>query len=188
MKRALVIYESMYGNTQQVGQAIGDGLAEVMAVDVIEVGAAPTTVAPDVGLIVVGGPTHAFGMSRPGTRAAAAKDAESPLISSGIGVREWLEKLEPAAELTTAAAYDTHADHPRLLRHMGSAAAAIAKHLDKVGFQMAADPEHFWVSGALGPLAEGELDRAREFGRSLAEKAGVTDDVRGQASSWIHSP
>ncbi len=56
---------------------------------------------------------------------------------------------------------------------MGSAAAAIAKHLDKLGFQMVDHPEHFWVSGALGPLAEGELDRAREFGRSLAEVAGV---------------
>ncbi len=49
MKRALVVYESMYGNTQQVGQAIGDGLAEVMAVDVVEVGAAPTTLTPTSG-------------------------------------------------------------------------------------------------------------------------------------------
>jgi flavodoxin-like protein len=188
MKRALVIFESMYGNTEQVGQAIGDGLADVMDVEVVEVGAAPITLAPDIRLIVVGGPTHAFGMSRPGTRAAAAKDAESPLVSSGIGVREWLEKLEPAAESTTAAAYDTHADHPRLLRHMGSAASAIAKHLDKLGFQVVANPEHFWVSGTLGPLAEGELDRAREFGRSLAQKARVTDGDRSQATSWIHSP
>jgi hypothetical protein len=174
MKRALVIYESMYGNTEQVGRAIGAGLSELMAVDVVEVGAAPNTVAPDVGLIVVGGPTHAFGMSRPGTRAAAAKEVESPLVSSGIGVREWLDLLEPAAEESAAAAFDTHVDHPRLLRHVGSAAAAIAKHLDSLGFEIAAEPEHFWVSGTLGPLADGELERARQFGRSLAEKAGIT--------------
>jgi hypothetical protein len=174
MKRAVVIYESMYGNTEQIARAIGDGLAEVMAVDVVEVGEAPTTLAADVGLIVVGGPTHAFGMSRPGTRAAAAREVQTPLVSSGIGVREWLEVLEPAAELSAAATYDTHVDHPKLLRHVGSAASAIAKRLEKLGCEIAAEPEHFWVSGTLGPLREGELQRARQFGRSLAEKAGVT--------------
>jgi hypothetical protein len=174
MKRALVIYESMYGNTEQVARAIGDGLSEVAAVDVFEVGTAPTTLAPDVGLIVVGGPTHAFGMSRPGTRAAAAKEVESPLVSSGIGVREWLDLLEPATESSAGAAFDTHVDHPRLLRHVGSAAAAIAKQLDQLGFEIAAEPEHFWVSGTPGPLADGELQRAHQFGRSLAEKAGLT--------------
>jgi hypothetical protein len=37
-----------------------------------------------------------------------------------------------------------------------------------------AEPEHFWVTGSLGPLREGELERANDFGRSVAEKAGVT--------------
>jgi hypothetical protein len=170
MNRALIIYESMYGNTEQIARAIGDGLAETMAVDVVEVGAAPTRLPPDVSLIVVGGPTHAFGMSRPATRVDAAKQAQTPLVSAGLGVREWLDLLEPAAPLPTAAAYDTHVDHPKLLRHVGSAAAAIAKHLDKLGLELVAEPEHFWVSGTLGPLAAGELQRAREFGQSLAER------------------
>jgi hypothetical protein len=113
-------------------------------------------------------------MSRPGTRESAAKETESPLVSSGIGVREWLEGLERPAELPVAAAYDTHVDHPKLLRHVGSAAAAIAKRLEKLGIDVVAEPEHFWVTGSLGPLREGELERAREFGRSVAEKAGMT--------------
>jgi hypothetical protein len=174
MKRALVIYESMYGNTEQIARAIGDGLAERMTVDVVEVGTARTTLAPDVWLIVVGGPTHAFGMSRPGTREAAAKEAESTLVSSGIGVREWLEGLEPPAELPVAAAYDTHVDHPKLLRHVGSAAAAITKRLEKLGIETVAEPEHFWVAGTQGPLRDGELQRAHAFGRSLADRAKVT--------------
>jgi hypothetical protein len=167
MKRALVIYESMYGNTEQIARAIGEGLAERMPVEVVEVGVAPTTLATEVGLVVVGGPTHAFSMSRPGTR-------ESPLVSSGIGVREWLEGLEPATDVPVAAAYDTHVDHPKLLRHVGSAAAAIAKRLEKLGIEVVAEPEHFWVTGSLGPLREGELERANDFGRSVAEKAGIT--------------
>jgi len=174
MRRALVIYESMYGNTQQIAGAIGEGLAEVIAVDVFEVGTAPTPLPADVGLLVVGGPTHAFGMSRAGTRADAAKHATSPLVSQGIGVREWLDSLEMTAGMPAAAAYDTHVEHPKLLRHVGSAAAAIAKRLDRLGFSRAADPEHFWVSGAEGPLGDGELERAREWGRSVGEKAAVT--------------
>ena len=173
MKRALVIYESMYGNTEQIARAIGEGLAERMQVDVVEVGVAPTTLAADVGLVVVGGPTHAFGMSRPGTRVSAAKEAESPLVSSGIGVREWLEALEQPAEPLVAAAYDTHVDHPKLLRHVGSAAAAIAKRLEKLGIEAVAEPEHFWVAGTPGPLRDGELQRAHDFGRSLTERSTV---------------
>lgn len=173
MKRALVIYESMYGNTEQIARAIGDGLAERTTVEVIEVGIAPTALAPDVGMIVVGGPTHAFGMSRPGTREAAAKEVESRLVSSGIGVREWLEELELPAQLPVAAAYDTHVDHPRVLRHVGSAAAAITKRLERLGLETVTEPEHFWVAGTQGPLRDGELERARDFGRAIAQAAGL---------------
>jgi hypothetical protein len=75
MKRALVIYESMYGNTEQIARAIGEGLGDRMQVEVVEVGAAPTTLAADVGLVVVGGPTHAFSMSR---RAPASRPPRRP--------------------------------------------------------------------------------------------------------------
>jgi Flavodoxin len=174
MEFALVIYESMYGNTEQIAQSIGKGLAHHRTVEVIEVGTAPTALPADVGLIVVGGPTHAFGMSRPGTRQAAAKEVESPLVSSGIGVREWLEELELPAEKPVAATFDTHVDHPKLLRHVGSAAAAIARRLTKLGVENVAGPEHFWVAATQGPLRDGELARAREFGRAIAQTAGMT--------------
>lgn len=152
MKRALVIYESMYGNTEQIGKAVGDGLGELMPVDVIEVGIAPTGLAADVGLVVVGGPTHALGMSRPATREDAAKQAQSPLVSSGIGVREWLSSLVPPDHhhMPLAAAYDTHLDHPIVVRRLGSAGASVAKQLHERGFAMATEPEHFWVSGTQG--------------------------------------
>jgi flavodoxin len=52
MKRALVIYESMYGNTEQIARAIGEGLAERMPVEVVEVGVAPTTLAAEVWSLV----------------------------------------------------------------------------------------------------------------------------------------
>jgi hypothetical protein len=171
MKRALVIYESMYGNTEQIGKAVGEGLCGVMPVDVVEVGSAPTELSADIGLIVVGGPTHALGMSRPATREDAAKQVQSPLVSNGIGVREWLSSLIPPdhRDMPLAAAYDTHLDHPMVVRRLGSAGASITKKLHQLGFTMATEPEHFWVSGTQGPLREGELERSCDWGRALAE-------------------
>lgn len=180
MKRALVIYESMYGNTEQIGKAVADGLGEVMTVDVVEVGSAPTELSPDIGLIVVGGPTHALGMSRPATREDAAKQAQSPLVSSGIGVREWLSSLIPPDrhDMPVAAAYDTHLDHPMVVRRLGSAGASITKQLHQLGFTMATEPEHFWVSGTQGPLREGELERSRDWGRALADSCEIAIPAR----------
>ena len=71
--RALVVYESMYGNTKEIAAAVADGLSTRMPVQLTEVGAAPTVLADDIGLLVVGGPTHAHGMSKPESRASAAE-------------------------------------------------------------------------------------------------------------------
>ena len=79
--RALVVYESMFGNTQAIADAVADGLAARVRVDAVEVGAAPTVVGDDVVLLVVGGPTHAFGMSRQATRQDAGRQAERGLVS-----------------------------------------------------------------------------------------------------------
>jgi len=65
MKNALIVYESMYGGTRQVAEAIADGLSASTRCTVTEVGDAPTVVGPDVDLLVIGAPTHAFGMSTP---------------------------------------------------------------------------------------------------------------------------
>ena len=59
---ALVVYESMFGNTEQIARAIADGLSESVEVQVAEVANAPTEPDPDTALIVAGGPTHAFSM------------------------------------------------------------------------------------------------------------------------------
>ena len=84
--RALVVYESMFGNTQTIADAIAGGLAQRMRVDAVEVGSAPATLDDDVTLLVVGGPTHAFGMSRPRTRQDAATQTPDGLVSTGIGL------------------------------------------------------------------------------------------------------
>ena len=64
MTNALVVFESMFGNTEAVANAIADGLKEQGAVRVVEVGEAPDGLPSGVDLLVVGGPTHARGDER----------------------------------------------------------------------------------------------------------------------------
>lgn len=76
MERALVIFESMFGNTRTIADAVADGLSSRFETDVIEVSLAPTRIPEEVSLVVVGGPTHAFGLTRPRTREDAANQAD----------------------------------------------------------------------------------------------------------------
>ncbi|HEX6197115.1 MAG TPA: flavodoxin domain-containing protein [Jiangellaceae bacterium] len=160
--KALVVYESMYGNTRDVAEAIGAGLSSRVTVEVVEVSSAPEVVGDEVELVVVGGPTHAFGMSRSSTRADAAQEA--PVVSAGQGIREWVENVRlPAA--VRAATFDTKVIKPRF---PGSAAAAAAKRLRRKSVRLIAQPMTFYVTGKQGPVATGELGRARRWGEMLA--------------------
>jgi hypothetical protein len=76
--RAVVVYESMYGNTHLIADAIGAGLGTVFDVRVVPVSEASAAVLDGADLVVVGGPTHAHGMSRAGTRKAAVEAADKP--------------------------------------------------------------------------------------------------------------
>src|SRR5690242_12369329 len=69
--RAVVVYESMYGNTHRIADAIGAGLEAAFDVRVVPVSHAEPELIADVDLVVVGGPTHVHGMSRASTRKAA---------------------------------------------------------------------------------------------------------------------
>ena len=170
--RGLVVYESMFGNTQMIADAVADGLSRRMRVDAVEVGDAPTKLDDDVALLVVGGPTHAFGMSRPRTRQDAAKQASGELVSKRIGMREWLAALQ-APRGMAAATFDTRVSKPHL---PGSAARAAEKRLRRLGFRIAAPAESFYVEGTLGPLLDGERDRAAHWGEQLGATSNEPAD------------
>src|SRR5687767_12158436 len=109
---SLVVFESMFGNTQAIAKAVADGLSSRVGTELVEVGAAPQSIGDGVDLLVVGGPTHAFGMSRPRTRQTAAEQAGPDLVSTGIGLREWIATLEGGSDDVAAAAFDTRIDKP----------------------------------------------------------------------------
>jgi hypothetical protein len=171
--RSVVVYESMYGNTHRVAEAIGEGLAEFGDAIVVTVHEAGPEVMDGVDLVVVGGPTHGHGMSREVTRQAAAEavsaadsDLELDPDAEGEGVREWLDGL--GKHTARAAAFDTRVDMSPVLT--GRASKGIAKRLRQHGFELVAEPESFLVSKQTH-LEPGEQERARSWGRRLGSDA-----------------
>jgi hypothetical protein len=169
--QALVVFESMFGNTESIAKAIAEGLSSRMAVDTVEVGAAPKGVEHEVALLVVGGPTHAFGMSRPGTRRSAAEQADHGVVSNRTGLREWLADIGRGTVDVAVATFDTRIDRPHL---PGSAARAAEKRLRRLGFRVVLPAESFYVSDTAGPLVDGEIERARGWGDELGAQLAVT--------------
>ena len=178
--RALVVYESMFGNTRDVARAVADGIATRMPVELVEVAGAPTSIPADVGLLLVGCPTHGHGEPNPKTRADAAERAGDRLVSRGIGLSEWLDEVRPASETIATVAFDTRIKGPELL--WGSAAKAVTKRLRGLRFKIVAKPESFLVGGPTGPLfdrlAPGELERATAWGAGVAAAVAPSTGAR----------
>lgn len=169
--RALVVYESLWGNTEQIDRAIAAELATKMDVEVVEAETAPVSL-EGVDLLLVGGPTHAFSMSRSTTRESAVADHDAPK-SPRRGIREWLADLV-LPHAMKAATFGTRVNAPRL---PGSAAKAAKQELRSLGAQMVVKQESFRVHGYEGPVIDGELERAAEWARSIVN-AAMTGSVR----------
>ena len=174
--KSVIIYESMYGNTHAVAEAIAEGLRTAGDAEVVSVTDAEKTDLTDVDLLVVGGPTHLHGLPFLSTRKSAAKAAESshgrlvvePGATGMAGLRNVLEDL-PAGAGKAAAAFDTRLSGPALLT--GHASKPIAKSLRRRGYASAAAPASFLVDKQDRMLA-GELDRAVAWGKALATGQG----------------
>jgi flavorubredoxin len=173
--KALVVYESMYGNTRAVAEAIARGLGNSADVTLAAVGHVSDELVREAELLVVGGPTHVHSMSRASTRKAAVEAAHKPdsgLVvedgAGGQGLREWFVGVQ---ELNLrAAAFDTRVQGPVVL--MGRASRGIERSLRKRGANMAAESESFLVSKG-NRLLIGELKRAEGWGAQLGADAVV---------------
>lgn len=170
--RAVVVYESMFGNTHLVADAIGTGLREAFDVEVVPVTKADKAVLADADLVVVGGPTHVHGMSRASTRQGAEKMAEVPDSNVTLepdalrpGLREWFDSLGKSKFHGKAAAFDTRMAGPAAFT--GRASKGVGRALRQHGFEMVAEPESFIVTKE-NHLGAEETDRARTWGASLA--------------------
>lgn len=157
--KALIVYESSWGNTTAVAEAISEGLSPNIVAEMSAVQDALPLNQVQADVLIVGAPTHAFGLSREKTREDAHLRGGELIVS---GVREWLDSGPTSLKVTT---FDTHIRHPDLPGHAGRKAA---KKLKKLGCTLLAEPESFYVKDYDGPLLPGELERAREWGQELA--------------------
>jgi hypothetical protein len=168
--KALVVYESMYGNTRHVAEAITEGLRLSIDAELVPVADADDARVAASDLVVVGGPTHAWGMSRRRTRQSSAQPAKGGTVPAGsisVGVREWLRAVE-APQGCRAAAFDTRLDKPAWLT--GTAMRGIERGLRAAGFSVFTRAQSFTVVASLGPLSTGELDRARTWGAEIGRR------------------
>ena len=170
--KALVVYESLFGNTEQVAQAITAGMSQHGDVELMEVTEAREVATDALDLIVLGGPTHAFSMSKPSTREEAVVRGATH-GSTTYGLREWLEQLHKGPHTELVATFDTRVRKVRRLP--GSAARGAAKIVRGLGYSSAAHAESFYVEDVSGPLLEGELDRARAWGDWLGGQSASSD-------------
>lgn len=168
--RAVVVYESMYGNTHLIAERIGAGLGdEGFDVVVTNVVGADEDAVRSADLLVVGGPTHVHGMAstRTGDAAvqAAEKDPDLALDPDAEGprLRDWFDTLE-RVDGQQAAAFDTRMDASALLT--GRASKGIARRLRKHGFVLAAEPESFLVDKH-NHLLDHQAEAAEAWGRTL---------------------
>ncbi len=168
--RAVVGYESMYGNTRQVAEAVAEGLRTAGPVAVVPVNQVTDEALDAADLLVVGAPTHAHGLPRASSREEAEKradDASSTLhlepTADDLGVREWTTDIRLHG--TRVAAFDTRADLPALVS--GRASKHVMRRLLKAGGDELAPAESFLVDKHQ-ELESGELDRARAWGVALA--------------------
>jgi flavorubredoxin len=155
--KALVIYDTSYGNTSLIAEAIARGLgADTTTIEVEKLG-------PEhfigVGLLVVGSPTQG---GRP-----------------TVSIQEWLSALPVQA--IRAAAFDTRLRGGWLQRAaldmIGYAAPRIANVLRKKGCTVVDEPQGFVVAAGEGPLAAGELERAAAWGATLRAQVGSTAEA-----------
>jgi len=154
--KALVIYDSFFGNTEKIAQAIGEALSSHGKVQVLKVSNAKPEHLAGLSLLVVGSPTRAF---RP-----------SPAISSFLGgiPANGLQGIKVAAFDTGISLQDANsAILSFFVKLFGYAAKPIAAKLTKKGGALAIPPEGFFVRGSEGPLKEGELERVADWAKQI---------------------
>ncbi len=163
--KAVVVYESLWGNTAAVAGAIAQGLG--LGAQALSTAQALPEVVADADLVVAGGPVFAFHLSTDHARGSIRRHPEPGAPApdwSHPSVRSWMDALPVGS--ARCAAFDTRVPGP-----FGKGAPTVADGLQAKGYQLVAPPEGFIVTGKFGPLRPGELDRARRWGEQLLERA-----------------
>jgi flavodoxin I len=143
--KVLVVYDSVYGNTEQIARAIGGAITN--DVKVLHAREAEPSELQGIDLLIAGAPTQ-------GGRPTQA-------------MQDFLKRVsESDIKGMNVATFDTRIS-AKWVGIFGYAAGRIAKNLRKKGGVLLVDPEPFFVEGTRGPLKEGELERAAAWAQEV---------------------
>jgi len=169
--KTVIIYESVYGNTQLVADELAAVAREHGEVEVVPAEEAGPDVTAGADLVLVGGPTHLHGLSTRATRRNGSAppggggDGSLGPDVPGPGLRDWF-RLSGRVDGTAAAAFDTRLDGPEVMT--GRASVGISRRLRHHGFTEVAAPRSFLVTRE-NRLMSGEGQRAHDWGVSVFE-------------------
>jgi flavodoxin len=160
--KAVVVYESLWGNTEAVARAIAEGIgpdARVVNTDV-----PASKVMADTDLLIAGAPVIGFSLASDSSRRSLATSeagAPRPPDLAHPSLRSWLEGLPPGDH--GAAAFET-----RIWWSPRGATGDIESGFKRAGYRVVAKPMKFVVTDKYGPLRDGDLERAKAWGTELA--------------------
>jgi len=156
--KALIIYDSFFGNTEKIAHAIGKGLGNKKDITLCKVSEANNTMLEGLDHLIVGSPTRAFSPS-PAIKSFLKKIPQNQL--SGVKVTAFDTRIEMSDKV------------PGFLRFManlfGYADKPILENLKKKGGQESCPSEGFFVLESEGPLKEGELERATGWAKLISK-------------------
>ncbi|HUT45773.1 MAG TPA: flavodoxin family protein [Sedimentisphaerales bacterium] len=159
--KALVVYDSFFGNTEQIARSIGSSIGRPEDVGIIRVGNVKPEQLTGLKLLIVGSPTRAF---RP---TPAIKNFLKSIPKNGLkGVKVTAFDTRMTEEEINSSVFILRI----LVNIFGYAARPISDRLVKKGGEFIAPPEGFFVHGTEGPLIEGELERASEWVKQILAK------------------
>jgi len=161
MMNTLIIYDSTFGNTEQLARAMASRLGDYGMVILFRVPEAGALEIKDADVLIIGGPTQRHGLS-PAMRAFLGRMSRRSM--HGLG----------------AAAFDTR--YHMSAWKSGSAASRIASILKRAGASLVLSPESFFVAEREGPLEEGELEHAAQWAEQVFEQFEASRSIqKGQA-------
>jgi flavodoxin len=151
--KALVIYDSVFGNTGKIAQAIGSALGSQEDVEIVRVSDVKPEQLTGLTLLIVGSPTRQF---RPtGATTSIPKNGLEGVKVAAFDTRFTVSEIEKVRILAF------------FVRIFGYAAKPIADRLEKKGGELVIPPEGFYVGDTEGPLLEGELERAADWAKQI---------------------
>lgn len=149
--KALLIYDSIYGNTEKIAKAVGKELG----CEALHVSAASPSSLKNISLLIIGSPTHG-GNETPALQKFIASLPKDSLQGVRVAAFDtWMTQDGQGLITKFAVGFFSHASPRTLFR------------LQKLGGTMAAEPAAFLVKGKEGPLLEGEIEKAREWAKKL---------------------